>query len=96
VYLLRTGVLGSHASMDQLNLLSLFAFAGLTGLFSKQAIDMLADVFSVVFKRSESKDKLANNAANHHGPPPPALHRRLPAPAAVNRLRSRHNRRTVA
>jgi hypothetical protein len=58
--LLRTGVLApptsGGAATGQLNLVSLYAFAGLTGLFAKQAIEMLAEVFSIVFKKVKAKD----------------------------------------
>jgi len=57
--LLRVGVLApatNEASTGNLNLLGLYAFAALTGLFSKQAIEMLADVFGRIFKKVEAKD----------------------------------------
>jgi hypothetical protein len=59
--LLRTGVLGTGSQgtstgTAQLNLVSLYAFAGLTGLFAKQAIEMLADVFAIIFKKIQAKD----------------------------------------
>jgi hypothetical protein len=62
--LLRVGVLnpatttGSSSPTTSLNLIGIYAFAGLTGLFSKQAMEMLADVFSTIFKKSETKDAL--------------------------------------
>ena len=75
--LLRVGVLnpantpsGSTSPADSLNLIGIYAFAALTGLFSKQAIEMLADVFSTIFKKAETKDALvkskvdANKAAD--------------------------------
>jgi len=65
--LLRVGVLASPAnSAEHLNLLGLYAFAGLTGLFAKQAIEMLRDVFAVMFKKIEAKD------ASGSSKPPPA------------------------
>ena len=61
--LLRVGVLAPPSSAahtggpaHSLNLLGLYAFSGLTGLFAKQAIEKLRDVFSVIFKRIEAKD----------------------------------------
>lgn len=57
--LLRVGVLTPGQNADpgkSLNLLGLYAFAGLTGLFAKQAIEMLRDVFAVIFKKIEAKD----------------------------------------
>ena len=63
--LLRVGVLnpanpaqGSTSPADSLNLIGIYAFAVLTGLFSKQAIEMMADVFSTIFKKVETKDAL--------------------------------------
>jgi hypothetical protein len=62
--LLRVGVLapgtppGGGTATTGLNLLGLYAIAGLTGLFSTQAIDMLADVFSIIFKKIQAKDPL--------------------------------------
>jgi len=57
--LLRVGVLAptqNGVPAQSLNLLGLYAFAGLTGLFAKQAIEMLRDVFAVIFKKIEAKD----------------------------------------
>ena len=63
--LLRVGVLnpsnpasGSPSPTDSLNLIGIYGFAALTGLFSKQAIEMMADVFSTIFKRVNAKDSL--------------------------------------
>jgi hypothetical protein len=63
--LLRVGVLnpantapGDYSPADSLNLIGIYAFAALTGLFSKQAIEMLADVFSTIFKKVNAKDGL--------------------------------------
>jgi hypothetical protein len=70
--LLRVGVLapptagtGTAGPAQGLNLLGLYAFAGLTGLFAKQAIEMLRDVFAVIFKKIEGKD--AGGAAKPSG-----------------------------
>jgi hypothetical protein len=58
--LLRVGVLAAPdengSAAQHLNLLGLYAFAGLTGLFAKQAIEMLRDVFNAMFKRIDAKD----------------------------------------
>jgi hypothetical protein len=58
--LLRVGVLApsvaNTSSTANLNLVGLYAFAGLTGLFSKQAIEMLAEVFGTIFKKIQAKD----------------------------------------
>jgi len=63
--LLRVGVLnpansqpGSASPTASLNLIGIYAFAALTGLFSKQAIEMLADVFATIFKKVSAKDSL--------------------------------------
>ena len=63
--LLRVGVLnpansqpGSASPTDSLNLIGIYAFAALTGLFSKQAIEMLAEVFATIFKRVNAKDPM--------------------------------------
>lgn len=62
--LLRVGVLAPGAA-DQdtaatasLNLIGLYGFAGLTGLFARQAIEMLADVFTRIFRKVEAKDPI--------------------------------------
>jgi hypothetical protein len=62
--LLRVGVLNpanpnsSGSPMKSLNLIGIYAFAALTGLFSKQAIEMMADVFATIFKKVNAKDSL--------------------------------------
>jgi hypothetical protein len=64
--LLRVGVLSPSAMSSgpgNLNLLSLYAFAGLTGLFAKQAMQMLADVFSVIFTKIQAKDSTETDQA---------------------------------
>jgi hypothetical protein len=72
--LLRVGVLAHPANAmpnggpaQSLNLLGLYAFAALTGLFAKQAIEMLRDVFGVIFKKIEAKD-----ASSARKPPAPS------------------------
>ena len=75
--LLRVGVLnpattaGSPGPADSLNLMGIYAFAALTGLFSKQAIEMLADVFSTIFKKAETKDALDKAKVDNPKPKPP-------------------------
>src|SRR5262245_28433291 len=70
--LLRVGVLSpGTGSTGQLNVFALYGFAVLTGLFAKNAIDMLADVFSIIFKKVQAKDALPGDAAKS-GPPPSA------------------------
>lgn len=62
--LLRVGVLNpanptaSGRPMESLNLMGIYGFAALTGLFSKQAIEMMADVFATIFKKVSAKDAL--------------------------------------
>ncbi len=63
--LLRVGVLnpanpapGATSPTDSLNLIGIYGFAALTGLFSKQAIETLADVFATIFKKVNAKDSL--------------------------------------
>ena len=65
IYLLiRSGVLSPEADppgmgqTDKLKLLYLYAFAGLTGLFTKQAIEMLAQVFNTIFAKVQGKDSV--------------------------------------
>ena len=59
--LLRVGVLAPaqmNGSSPAMNLYGIYAIAGMTGLFSKQAMDMLAEVFAVIFKKVKAKDDL--------------------------------------
>jgi hypothetical protein len=76
------GVLAPPASSagpaQSLNLLGLYAFSGLTGLFAKQAIEMLRDVFAVIFKRIESKD-----ASGATKPPAPSANKSAGAQPAA-------------
>lgn len=70
--LLRIGVLGSGGGAGgggtaSLNLVSLYAFAALTGLFAKQAIEMLADVFTVIFKKIQAKDAIPEKPVKQEG-----------------------------
>jgi hypothetical protein len=68
--LLRVGVLSpANATVngrptESLNLIGIYAFAALTGLFSKQAIEMMADVFSTIFKKVSAKDSLEKSKPN--------------------------------
>jgi cell division protein FtsN len=65
--LLRIGVLSpatsSNGDTANLNLIGLYGFAALTGLFSKQAIEMLAEVFSTIFAKVKGKDSLPGQAS---------------------------------
>ena len=49
-------------STQNLNLTAIYAFAGLTGLFAKQAIEKLADVFATLFAKIEAKDATKDGA----------------------------------
>ena len=68
--LLRVGVLNPANSTDigaptgSLNLIGIYAFAALTGLFSKKAIEMLAAVFETVFKKAGTTDRLEKSKAD--------------------------------
>ncbi|MBI3665536.1 MAG: hypothetical protein HY236_04805 [Acidobacteria bacterium] len=58
--LFRVGVLNPTTSTGggtcHLNFIGIYGFAALAGLFTKQALEMLADVFGSVFKRVQAKD----------------------------------------
>jgi hypothetical protein len=54
--LLRVGVLANGT--DHLNLLGLYAFALLTGLFAEQALEMLSKTFQQVFAKIDAKDAM--------------------------------------
>jgi hypothetical protein len=60
--LLRVGILSPSTSGTNqnvtagLNIVAIYAFAGMAGIFSKQALQSLGDVFSTIFKRVEAKD----------------------------------------
>jgi len=60
--LLRVGILSPTSTSGQatsnLNTIGLYAFAGLTGMFSKQASEALADVFNTIFKKVQAKDEV--------------------------------------
>jgi hypothetical protein len=78
--LLRVGVLSPNSAgtaAQNLNLLGVYAFSALAGLFAKQAIEMLRDVFGVLFKKVEAKDaskdrKPGASDAEPAKPPAPA------------------------
>ena len=61
VYLmLRVGVLNPAATggtaTQNLNWVGIYALSTLAGLFSKQALEMLSDVFNTIFRRVQAKD----------------------------------------
>ncbi len=55
---------GQAPSGKKPNLVTACLVAALTGMFANQAIEMLASVFSVVFKRVEGRDPYHDNQAN--------------------------------
>jgi hypothetical protein len=65
--LLKSAVLSPQfsdgGSTQNLNLTAIYAFAGLTGLFAKQAIEKLADVFATLFAKIEARDATKDGAA---------------------------------
>lgn len=74
VYLVvRVGVLNPASSngttTPNLNWVGIYALSALAGLFSKQALELLGDVFSTIFKRVEAKDSGAT--AGPQLPPKP-------------------------
>jgi hypothetical protein len=59
--LLRVGLLSPTASTNDagsLNVFGVYAIAGLTGLFSSQAMEKLAEVFAVIFNKVQAKDSI--------------------------------------
>lgn len=59
--LLRVGLLTPTASNNDagsLNVFGVYAIAGLTGLFSSQAMEKLAEVFAVIFNKVQAKDSI--------------------------------------
>jgi len=61
--LLRVGILSPTSSstggsqIANLNLIAIYAFAALSGLFGKTALDKLAEVFKTIFRSSEASTK---------------------------------------
>lgn len=54
VYLiLRTGVLTTATTPEDFNLYGILAFSALAGLFSRQALDKLAEVFDTLFQKTK-------------------------------------------
>lgn len=65
-FLLRLGVIQPNGAAGSLNPVAVGAFSGLVGMFSKQAIDKLAEVFDTFFQGrhdGERKDKLPKTGA---------------------------------
>jgi hypothetical protein len=65
--LLKSAVLSPQyaggAGTENLNLTAIYAFAGLTGLFAKQAIEKLADVFNTLFAKIQARDTTRTEGA---------------------------------
>ena len=61
--LLRVGILSPTSSstggsnIANLNLIAIYAFAALSGLFGKTALDKLAEVFKPIFRSAEASTK---------------------------------------
>lgn len=56
-----SGVTGDGSTVSNLNLIGIYAFAALTGVFSKTALEKLGEVFKTVFRTGEpSRDPLSN------------------------------------
>jgi hypothetical protein len=57
-----SGVSGDGSSVANLNLIGIYAFAALTGLFAKTATTKLAEVFNTIFRTEEpaSKDPIGS------------------------------------
>jgi hypothetical protein len=62
---IRGGLFGSEAATEQVNPYGVAAFSGLVGLFSKQAVDKLEELFDTFFhveraRRARRRDKLGH------------------------------------
>ena len=84
VYLMfRAGALAASSNQsaaDALNLVSIYGFAGLTGLFSKNATDKLEEVFKTIFPiRQPDKDSLMDRTKTEPKPKNPESDRSPPA-----------------
>jgi len=56
--LLRVGALGPQTTTGNLNVIGMYSFAALVGLFSKHALEKLAEVFSTLFTGIKTRDSL--------------------------------------
>ena len=73
--LLRTGILSpagnttDGSAVANLNLIAIYAFAALTGLFAKTALDKLHEVFATIFRTQgpSSRDAIDSEAASSAG-----------------------------
>lgn len=75
---LRGGLLASTASSGELNLFGIAALAALTGLFSRQAIDKLREVFEVMFRARTNEERKGKTGAI-----PPKIVRLAPSSVTV-------------
>jgi hypothetical protein len=66
--LLRVGVLSppsvGQASTANLNFVGIYGFSVLAGIFSKQALEMLANVFNIIFTKVKAKDAASGAPAD--------------------------------
>ena len=66
--LLRVGILAptsvSGQATSNLNTVGLYAFSGLTGIYSKQALVSLGEVFNVIFAKVKAKDESKTESSN--------------------------------
>lgn len=60
-FLVRGGFLSATSDPSQVNLYGLVALSGLAGLFSKQAVDKLREVFDNLFRTAEGGDAVRRN-----------------------------------
>lgn len=60
-----TGIANGGTATSSLNLVAIYAFAALTGLFAKTATDKLSEVFATLFRTGEpaGKDKIGSGRA---------------------------------
>lgn len=69
--MVRVGVLNpassNQSATQNLNWVGIYALSALAGLFSKQALELLSDVFSTIFRRVQAKD---SGATAGPGAPP--------------------------
>lgn len=65
-----TGLANGGAGTSNLNLVGIYAFAALTGMFAKTATDKLSEVFGTLFRTGESpgKDKIGSTPSPKTNP----------------------------
>ena len=70
--LLRVGVLNASSTgqdTGNLNFVGIYGFSVLAGIFSKQALEMLANVFNTVFAKVQGKDSTTGGKPDSTNPP---------------------------